>query len=210
MTKFYAVLGIVVISAIIILTGAVSNQLSGSIQPATSSKPQITGTPMIKLTTTLGTIAIALDFENAPNSAANFQQYCEEGFYEDTIFHRVINGFMVQGGGMTADMSQKETRAPIENEADNGLKNVKGSLAMARTGDPHSATAQFFINVSDNDFLDHSSKTPQGWGYAVFGQVVEGMDVVDAIKAVNTGTQGGHRDVPVEAIVIEKCEITEG
>lgn len=164
---------------------------------------------MIKLTTTLGTIAIALDFENAPNTAANFKQYCEEGFYEGTIFHRVINGFMIQGGGMTADMAQKPTRAPIENEADNGLQNVKGSLAMARTGDPHSATAQFFINVADNDFLNYSSKTPQGWGYAVFGEVVEGMDVVDAIKTVQTGSHGGHRDVPVEPIVIEKCEITE-
>lgn len=165
---------------------------------------------MITLTTNLGTIAIELDFENAPNTAANFQQYCEEGFYEGTIFHRVINGFMIQGGGMTEDMSQKSTREPIENEADNGLKNVKGSLAMARTGDPHSATAQFFINVADNDFLNHTSKTAQGWGYAVFGKVVEGMDVVESIKAVQTGSHGGHRDVPLEAIVIESCEVTEG
>ena len=162
---------------------------------------------MIKLTTKLGTIAIELDFDNAPNTAANFQQYCEEGFYEGTIFHRVINGFMIQGGGMTADMSQKATRDPIENEADNGLKNVKGSLAMARTGDPHSATAQFFINVADNDFLNHTGKNMQGWGYAVFGQVVEGMDVVEEIKKVKTGSQGGHRDVPVEAITIEECEV---
>ena len=165
---------------------------------------------MTKLMTNLGTIAIALDFENAPNSATNFQQYCEEGFYEGTIFHRVINGFMIQGGGMTSDMSPKDTRASIKNEADNGLKNVKGSLAMARTGDPHSATAQFFINVSDNDFLDHTSKTPQGWGYAVFGQVVEGLDVVDTIKTVKTGHRGGHRDVPLETIVIEKCDIEPG
>ena len=164
---------------------------------------------MIKLITTLGTIAIALDFENAPKSAENFQQYCADGFYEGTLFHRVINGFMIQGGGMNADMSQKQTRAPIENEADNGLKNIKGSLAMARTGDPHSATAQFFINVADNDFLDHRGKNPQGWGYAVFGQVVEGMDVVEAIKRVKTGHSGGHQDVPVEPVIIEKCEIIE-
>jgi len=213
MTKLITTLGIVVMTAAFILIGAVSDRLSSSAPPQTTetstTRTPITGTSMIKLTTNLGTIAIELDFDNAPNSAANFQQYCEEGFYEGTIFHRVINGFMVQGGGMTADMSQKGTRSPIENEADNGLKNVKGSLAMARTGDPHSATAQFFINVSDNDFLDHSSKTPQGWGYAVFGKVVEGMDVVDTMKAVKTGNHGGHRDVPVETIVIEKCEITE-
>ena len=164
---------------------------------------------MIKLITTLGTIAIALDFENAPKSAENFQQYCADGFYEGTIFHRVINGFMIQGGGMTEDMTQKPTRDSIENEADNGLKNVRGSLAMARTNDPHSASSQFFINVTDNDFLDHRGKNPQGWGYAVFGNVVEGMDVVDTIKGVKTGSAGMHRDVPVEPVVIERCEITE-
>ena len=186
MTKLITSLSGITIAGIIVLICAVSNQLSTSVKPATSepvnsskaSTPITTGLSMIKLTTTLGTIAIELDFENAPNTAANFQQYCEEGFYEGTIFHRVINGFMVQGGGMTSDMSQKSTREPIENEADNGLKNVKGSLAMARTGDPHSATAQFFINVSDNDFLDHTGKNQQGWGYAVFGKVVDGMDVV--------------------------------
>lgn len=164
---------------------------------------------MIKLITTLGTIAIALDFENAPNSAANFQQYCEDGFYEGTIFHRVIDGFMVQGGGMTEGMKEKPTKAAIQNEADNGLKNSIGTLAMARTGDPHSATAQFFININDNDFLNHSSKTNQGWGYAVFGKVVEGMDVVEQIKAVRTSNAGMHQDVPVEPIIIEKCEIVE-
>ena len=164
---------------------------------------------MIKMITTLGPIAIALDFENAPNSAANFQQYCEEGFYEGTIFHRVIDGFMVQGGGMTEGMKEKPTKSPIDNEADNGLKNDVGTLAMARTGDPHSATAQFFINVNDNDFLNHSSKTPQGWGYAVFGKVVEGMDIVEKMKSVTTSNAGMHQDVPVEPIVIEKCEVVE-
>lgn len=164
---------------------------------------------MIKFVTTLGTIAIALDFENAPKTAENFQQYCEDGFYEGTIFHRVIDNFMIQGGGMDVEMKEKATRDPIDNEADNGLKNVRGSLAMARTNDPHSASAQFFINVKDNSFLDHSSKTPQGWGYAVFGNVVEGMDVVDSIKTVETGNAGFHQDVPVEPIVIEKCEVVE-
>jgi len=164
---------------------------------------------MIKLMTTLGTIAIALDFENAPISAENFQQYCEEGFYEGTIFHRVIDGFMVQGGGMTEGMKEKPTRSSIENEADNGLKNDMGTVAMARTSSPHSATAQFFINISNNDFLNHSGKTPQGWGYAVFGKVVEGMDVVNQIRAVQTGNAGMHQDVPLEPIVIEKCEVVE-
>ncbi|MEQ9564297.1 MAG: peptidylprolyl isomerase [Pseudomonadales bacterium] len=165
---------------------------------------------MINLVTNFGTISIELDFENAPKSAENFQQYCEEGFYDGTIFHRVINGFMIQGGGMTEDMSQKTTRAPIENEADNGLKNAKGTLAMARTGDPHSATAQFFINVSDNDFLNHTGKNPQGWGYAVFGKVIDGMDVVEKIKVLKTGNRGMHRDVPVEPVIIEKCEVVAG
>ena len=164
---------------------------------------------MIQMVTNHGTISIELDFEKAPKSAENFQQYVEDGFYDGTIFHRVINGFMIQGGGMTEDMNQKETRAPIENEATNGLKNLKGTLAMARTMDPHSASSQFFINVSDNDFLNHTSQTPQGWGYAVFGRVVDGMDVVEKIKTVATGNNGMHRDVPLEPVFIEKCEIVE-
>lgn len=162
---------------------------------------------MIKLITTLGTIAISLDFENAPKTSENFQKYCEDGFYEGTIFHRVIDNFMIQGGGMDADMQEKATGDAIENEADNGLKNDRGTLAMARTSDPHSASAQFFINVKDNDFLNHTGKNPQGWGYAVFGSVVEGMEVVDAIKLVDTGSHGPHQDVPVDPIVIEKCEV---
>jgi len=162
---------------------------------------------MIRLTTTMGNIDIELDFDKAPKSAANFEQYVKDGHYDGTIFHRVIDNFMVQGGGMLPDMSQKETRACIENEADNGLKNVKGSLAMARTNDPHSASSQFFINVADNAFLDHSSPTPQGWGYAVFGKIVDGADVVETMKTVATTSRAGHQDVPADDLLIEKAEI---
>ncbi|MDT8384967.1 MAG: peptidylprolyl isomerase [Gammaproteobacteria bacterium] len=164
---------------------------------------------MIRMTTTMGIIDIELDFDKAPKSAANFEQYVKDGHFDGTIFHRVINNFMIQGGGMLPDMSQKKTRATIENEADNGLKNVKGTLAMARTNDPHSASSQFFINVADNAFLDHTSPTPQGWGYAVFGKVVNGMDVVEKIKAVKTTSRAGHQDVPAEDIIIEKAEVID-
>ena len=162
---------------------------------------------MITLHTNYGDIVIELDFDKAPKTAANFKQYAEEGFYNDTIFHRVIDGFMIQGGGMTEDMEQKTTRDPIENEADNGLKNVQGSLAMARTNDPHSATAQFFINVKDNSFLNHSGKNSQGWGYCVFGKVTDGMDVVEKIKGVKTGTKGFHQDVPQEPVIIKSVTV---
>ncbi|BFM16043.1 peptidylprolyl isomerase [Maricurvus nonylphenolicus] len=162
---------------------------------------------MITLHTSFGDIKLELDFEKAPKTAANFKQYCEEGQYEGTIFHRVIDGFMVQGGGMDADMNEKETRDPVENEADNGLKNETGTIAMARTMDPHSASAQFFINVKDNDFLNHTAKNSQGWGYCVFGKVVEGMDVVNQIKGVRTGNAGFHQDVPVEPITIDKVTV---
>ena len=162
---------------------------------------------MIKLTTNHGIITLKLDAEKAPVTSANFEQYVRDGFYDGTIFHRVIKGFMIQGGGFTADMKQKDTRATIKNEANNGLKNKRGSIAMARTSDPHSATAQFFINVVDNDFLDFKSETPNGWGYCVFGMVEEGLDVIDSIKAVKTGNQGFHQDVPLEAVVIEKAEV---
>ncbi len=161
---------------------------------------------MIRLTTTMGNIDVELDFDKAPKSAANFEQYVKEGHFDGTIFHRVIDNFMIQGGGMLPDMSQKKTRACIDNEADNGLKNVKGSVAMARTNDPHSASSQFFINIADNAFLDHSSPTPQGWGYAVFGKVVDGMDVVERMKAVATTSRAGHQDVPADDILIEKAE----
>lgn len=164
---------------------------------------------MITLHTNFGDISIELDFEKAPKSSENFLQYAKDGFYEGVIFHRVIPGFMVQGGGFDADMNQKETREQIENEADNGLKNDRGTLAMARTNDPHSASAQFFINLVDNNFLNHSGKTSQGWGYAVFAKVTEGMDVVDKIKDTPTGSHGGHQDVPRENVIIEKVTITE-
>lgn len=164
---------------------------------------------MITLHTNKGDIKLELNHEKAPKTAANFEQYAKEGFYEGVIFHRVISNFMVQGGGMTEDMQPKETRAPIENEADNGLNNKEGTIAMARTGDPHSASAQFFINVQDNNFLNHSDKTAQGWGYCVFAKVVEGMDVVNDIKNVKTGNKAGHQDVPVEPIIIERVTVNE-
>lgn len=164
---------------------------------------------MIRFQTNLGNIDIELDFDKAPNSAANFEQYVKDGFYDGTIFHRVINGFMIQGGGFTEDMVQKQTRAPIDNEANNGLQNLTGTIAMARTNDPHSATAQFFINVADNGFLNHTSPTPAGWGYCVFGKVVEGMDVVNKIKGCATTMRAGHQDVPADNIVIEKAEVIE-
>ena len=157
----------------------------------------------VVLETSMGNITIEVDTENAPKSAANFLAYVDEGYFADTIFHRVIPNFMVQGGGLTADMRGKPNkRAPIQNEANNGLKNDRGTVAMARTNDPHSATSQFFINHVDNSFLNHSSETPQGWGYAVFGKVTEGMDIVDAMAAVVTTNRGGHQDVPVEIIMI--------
>lgn len=165
---------------------------------------------MIRIQTTYGNIDIELDFDNAPKTAANFEQYVKDGHFDGTLFHRVINGFMVQGGGMLPDMTSKPTRDTIENEAENGLKNVTGTLAMARTNDPHSASSQFFINVADNAFLDHTSPTPQGWGYCVFGKVVDGMDVVDNIKGQPTTSRAGHQDVPVDDILIEKAEIIEG
>ncbi|WP_304525518.1 peptidylprolyl isomerase [Halomonas sp. I5-271120] len=164
---------------------------------------------MIVLQTNYGDITIELDFDKAPKTAANFQQYVTDGHYDDTLFHRVIDGFMVQGGGFDTDFNQKPTREPIENEADNGLKNRKGTLAMARTQDPHSATAQFFINIADNDFLDHSGKNLQGWGYCVFGRVVDGMDVVDKIRAVPTSRRGMHADVPADDVVIQRAYLKD-
>ena len=164
---------------------------------------------MIIFNTNHGPISIELDSEKAPKSAENFLQYAKEGFYNGTIFHRVIDGFMIQGGGFEPGMSQKANHDPIDNEADNGLSNLTGTLAMARTADPHSATSQFFINVSDNFFLDHRGKTAQGWGYAVFGKVVDGMDVVNKIKSCQTASRAGHQDVPVDDIIIEFTDVTE-
>lgn len=168
------------------------------------------GHPVIKLQTSLGDIVLELDAEKAPVTVENFVQYVKDGHYDGTIFHRVIPNFMIQGGGFDADMKQKETRAPIKNEADNGLKNDKYTIAMARTPDPHSASAQFFINVKDNDFLNFSAPTANGWGYAVFGKVTDGFDVVDAIAKVKTGNRGPHGDVPVDPIVITKAVVIEG
>lgn len=162
---------------------------------------------MIRFTTNKGVIDIELDHEHAPKSSANFEQYVRDGFYDGTIFHRVIKGFMIQGGGFERGMKEKATRAPIENEAANGLKNNKYTIAMARTSAPHSASSQFFINVVDNDFLNHTALNPQGWGYAVFGKVTAGQNVVDEIARVPTSTHGFYGDVPVDDIVIEKAEI---
>ncbi|CAN0621929.1 Peptidylprolyl isomerase [Burkholderia sp. lig30] len=162
---------------------------------------------MVELHTNHGVIKLELDAEKAPKTVENFLNYVKKGHYDGTVFHRVINGFMIQGGGFEPGLKQKPTDAPIDNEANNGLKNDAYTIAMARTNDPHSATAQFFINVNDNDFLNHSSPTPQGWGYTVFGKVVEGQDVVDKIKAVKTGSKGFHQDVPSDDVVIEKAVV---
>ncbi|MBH3329753.1 peptidyl-prolyl cis-trans isomerase [Pseudomonas oryzihabitans] len=164
---------------------------------------------MIKLHTNHGVITLELFEDKAPETAANFKEYVKSGHYDGTIFHRVISNFMVQGGGFEPGMKQKPTRAPIKNEANNGVSNAIGTVAMARTMDPHSASAQFFINVSDNTFLNHTAPTSQGWGYAVFGKVVEGMDVVNTIKGVATTSKAGHQDVPSEDVIIEKAEIVE-
>ena len=163
---------------------------------------------MIVFKTNYGDIQIELDFDKAPNTAANFLKYARDGFYNGTIFHRVIDNFMIQGGGFESGMKQKDNGDPIENEADNGLTNDIGTLAMARTSDPHSATSQFFINVSDNSFLNHKNKTAQGWGYAVFGKVTDGMDVVNRIKTCKTGYVAGHHDVPVDEVIITSTEVT--
>ena len=162
---------------------------------------------MIKLHTTMGVISLELDEARAPVTAKNFIDYVQSGHYSNTVFHRVIDGFMIQGGGFEPGMKQKSTNAQIKNEADNGLKNDLYTVAMARTSDPHSASAQFFINVGDNDFLNHTAPTPQGWGYCVFGKVVEGQDVVDKIKGVKTSKSGFHADVPVQDVVIERAEV---
>jgi peptidyl-prolyl cis-trans isomerase B (cyclophilin B) len=163
----------------------------------------------VTITTTVGQMTLELDADNAPKTVENFLAYTNSGFYDGTIFHRVINNFMIQGGGFTTDMEQKPTQAPVDNEANNGLKNERGTIAMARTQDPHSATAQFFINVQDNDFLNHTGENMQGWGYTVFGKITQGEDVLDKIRCVQTGSQGGHQDVPTEPIIIESISVTE-
>lgn len=178
--------------------------------PGPGSRAQAAGGhPVIKFQTTMGDIVVELDAEKAPVTVENFVQYVKDGQYDGVIFHRVIPNFMIQGGGFDADMNQKATRAPIRNEADNGLKNDKYTIAMARTPDPHSASAQFFINVKDNDFLNFTAPTVNGWGYAVFGKVTEGFEVVDAIASVKTGNRGPYGDVPLEPVVITRAEVVE-
>jgi peptidyl-prolyl cis-trans isomerase B (cyclophilin B) len=186
-----------------VITGALRTLISDCLERASFSMSKV------KLTTNHGDIVLQLDAEKAPLTTENFVQYVKDGHYNGTVFHRVIKGFMIQGGGFEAGMSQKKTRASIQNEADNGLKNKKYSIAMARTMEPHSASAQFFINASDNDFLNHSGKNVQGWGYAVFGEVIEGREVVDAIEKVATGSKAGHQDVPKDDVIIETAEIIE-
>jgi peptidyl-prolyl cis-trans isomerase B (cyclophilin B) len=167
----------------------------------------VAGNPKVEMETSKGKMVIELFPEKAPETVKNFLNYVEAKFYDGTIFHRVIPKFMIQGGGFTSDMKKKTGGTPIKNEADNGLKNERGTIAMARTGDPHSATAQFFINSVNNDFLNHKSKTQQGWGYVVFGKVISGMDVIDAISAVKTVTRGGYRDIPAETIEIRSARV---
>jgi cyclophilin family peptidyl-prolyl cis-trans isomerase len=192
---------------LVVLAAIASLVFFSTIKSATKGNNDMTETATenvsVMLETSMGNITIEIDMANAPNSGENFLGYVDDGYFVDTTFHRVIPNFMVQGGGITADMADKPSkRAPIKNEANNGLKNERGTLAMARTGDPHSATSQFFINHADNGFLNHSSETAQGWGYAVFGKVTDGMDIVDAMAAVSTGNNGGHGDVPLETITI--------
>ena len=172
-------------------------------------KTNMSTSPRVKLETNMGDIVIELDAAKAPKTAANFVDYVKDGFYNGTVFHRVMDGFMIQGGGFEPGLKQKPTKAPIDNEANNGLKNNKYTIAMARTNDPHSATAQFFINVADNDFLNHTAPTPNGWGYAVFGKVVSGTEVVDKIKGVKTGNSGFHQNVPTQDVIINKAVIVE-
>ena len=173
---------------------------------AIKANQQLENIVMIKMSTSMGEIILELDAENAPITVKNFVHYVDSGHYDNTIFHRVISGFVIQGGGMMSGMQEKQTGAPIQNEADNGLKNLVGTICMARTNDPHSATAQFFINLNDNQFLDHTEKSESGWGYAVFGRVVAGMDVVEKIAAVETGDVGHHSDVPLKDVVLEMAE----
>ena len=187
----------------VVLVAILSLALFTSVKGEKSMNDETSSNPVVVIETTMGNFSVELDAVNAPNSTANFLAYVDDGYFTDTTFHRVIPGFMIQGGGITADMRDKPSkRAAIKNEANNGLKNDRGTLAMARTNDPHSATSQFFINHKDNDFLNFRSETTQGWGYAVFGKVVDGMEVVDEIAAVRTGNKGGHQDVPVETISI--------
>ena len=207
-----AVLGVVVTMACGGGSPPPAEETAPAAEPAAKgtpeAAPQPPGTnPMVEMRTSLGTMKIELYPDKAPKTVENFLQYVRDGFYDGTVFHRVISGFMIQGGGFTPDMTEKETRAPIENEASNGLKNVRGSIAMARTPDPHSASSQFFINAVDNPMLDFTAETMEGYGYAVFGQVVEGLETLDAIRKVATASRGGHDDVPMDPVVIESVRV---
>ncbi|MCK9512913.1 MAG: peptidylprolyl isomerase [Pigmentiphaga sp.] len=193
--------------ALLLCASAVFSLAAATSAAAATSPEGNAMNPRVKMQTTEGDFVIELDAAKAPNTVQNFLGYVQDGFYDGTIFHRVIGNFMVQGGGFEPGMKQKKTKAPIDNEAANGLKNDKYTLAMARTNDPHSATAQFFINVTDNDFLNFTAPNPRGWGYAVFGKVVEGTETVDKIKGLPTGSKGGHQDVPVDDVVITKAEV---
>jgi len=207
--RYIAPLHVLLPALLAVSVSACAAQKEPKAETAPAAQPTATTSsmPRVTLSTNMGDIVVELNPAKAPLSSANFIEYVQSGQYNGTIFHRVIDNFMIQGGGFDQNMQQKPTRAPIQNEANNGLKNTRGTIAMARTGDPHSASSQFFINVKDNAFLDHTSPTPQGWGYTVFGQVVEGMDVVDKIKNVKTGNKGFHQDVPQEDVIIEKAEV---
>lgn len=191
------------VSLSVVITAILSLVIFTTTVKGEKSMNDNTANPVVVIETSMGNITVELDAQNAPNTTANFLAYVDDGYFADTTFHRVIPNFMIQGGGITADMRDKPSkRAAIQNEANNGLKNDRGTLAMARTSDPHSATSQFFINHKDNDFLNFRSESMQGWGYAVFGKVTDGMDIVDEIAAVKTGNKGGHQDVPLETITI--------
>lgn len=192
----------------LMMTALVLSSAQAANQSTTQGSTMSTN-PQVLLHTNKGDITLELDAEKAPKTVENFLNYVNAGFYDGTIFHRVIKNFMVQGGGFEVGMAQKNTGDPVENEANNGLKNDRYTVAMARTNDPHSATAQFFINIADNDFLNHTNPTPNGWGYAVFGKVVDGMDIVDTIKDVKTGNKGFHQDVPVEDVIIETASVVK-
>jgi peptidyl-prolyl cis-trans isomerase B (cyclophilin B) len=204
-----ALTGLLSVSALSTNLALAADSATQSTSKPTEGKNSMSTQPRVKLSTNFGDMIISVDAAKAPKTAENFIAYVKDGFYDGTIFHRVMDGFMIQGGGFEPGMKQKTTKAPIENEANNGLKNNKYTLAMARTSDPHSATGQFFINVANNDFLNFSAPTAQGWGYAVFGEVVEGQDVVDKIKAVKTGNSGFHQNVPTEDVIITKSVVLE-
>ena len=199
-------LGVALFASALLAAGAGATAANSTTKEGT---PSMTSESRVKLQTNQGDIVIELNAEKAPKTTANFLNYVRDGFYDGTVFHRIINNFMIQGGGFEAGMKQKPTGDSVENEANNGLKNDRYTVAMARTSDPHSATAQFFINVADNDFLNHTAPTSNGWGYTVFGKVTEGTEVVDKIKGVKTGSRGFHQDVPAEDVVIEKASIVE-